>query len=51
VNTKTLPLIFAIAFSPLFSGPVLAHHSMSMYDRSHDTTFKAVHSIGRCNTI
>jgi hypothetical protein len=23
------------------SGPAFAHHSMSMYDRSHDTSFKA----------
>ena len=23
------------------SGPVFAHHSMSMYDRGHDTSFKA----------
>jgi hypothetical protein len=23
------------------SGPAFAHHSMSMYDRGHDTTFKA----------
>jgi hypothetical protein len=23
------------------SAPVMAHHSMSMYDREHDTTFKA----------
>lgn len=25
----------------MISGPALAHHSMSMYDRGHDTTFKA----------
>ena len=41
MKTKALPLIFAVAASLLFSRPALAHHSMSMYDRSHDTTFKA----------
>ena len=26
---------------PMISGPAFAHHSMSMYDRGHETTFKA----------
>lgn len=25
----------------VMAGPVFAHHSMSMYDRDHDTSFKA----------
>src|SRR5580658_8475161 len=29
------------ATSLLISGPAFAHHSMSMYDRGRDTTFKA----------
>jgi Family of unknown function (DUF6152) len=41
VKTKVLPLLFAVAVSLPLSRPALAHHSMSMYDRSHDTTFKA----------
>ena len=31
--------LFAILL--VISGPAVAHHSMSMYDRGHDTTFKA----------
>jgi hypothetical protein len=34
------PLVVLVAIL-LISGPVSAHHSMSMYDRGHDTTFKA----------
>jgi len=34
-------LYAVLAASLLISGPAFAHHSMSMYDRSHDTTFKA----------
>ena len=35
-------LFFAVLAAPLLiSGPAFAHHSMSVYDRSHDTTFKA----------
>jgi hypothetical protein len=41
VKTRSLPLIFAVAAALMISGPALAHHSMSMYDRSHDTTFRA----------
>ena len=41
MKTKVLPLLFAVAAPFLLSRPALAHHSMSMYDRSHDTTFKA----------
>jgi hypothetical protein len=41
VKMRTAPLVFAIAASLLISGAVFAHHSMSMYDRNHDSTFKA----------
>ncbi len=35
-------MFFAVlAASLLISGPAFAHHSMSMYDSGHDTTFKA----------
>ena len=41
MKTRSLPLIFAVAAALMSSGSALAHHSMSMYDRSHDTTFRA----------
>jgi uncharacterized protein YdeI (BOF family) len=41
MKTRALPLILAVAVSLLISGSALAHHSMAMYDRSHDTTFRA----------
>jgi hypothetical protein len=34
-------LVAVLATSLAISGSAFAHHSMSMYDRSHDTTFKA----------
>jgi hypothetical protein len=35
-------LLFAVLIaSQMISVPAFAHHSMSMYDRGHDTTFKA----------
>lgn len=35
-------LLLAMVTVPLvISGPAFAHHSMSMYDSSHETTFKA----------
>jgi hypothetical protein len=33
--------VLAMGASLLLCGTALAHHSMSMYDRGHDTTFKA----------
>jgi hypothetical protein len=33
--------VISMAAMLVFAGPVAAHHSMSMYDRSHDTSFKA----------
>jgi hypothetical protein len=41
VKTKIIPILTALLAFLLISGPALAHHSMSMYDRGHDTTFKA----------
>lgn len=41
MRTKTLLLLGAIAASLLLCGPAFAHHSMTMYDRDHETTFKA----------
>ena len=33
--------VAALAATLVVSAPAFAHHSMSMYDREHDTTFKA----------
>ena len=41
MKTRMIGLYAVLAASLLISGPAFAHHSMSMYDRSHDTTFKA----------
>jgi hypothetical protein len=41
VKTRSISLFAALAASLLISGPAFAHHSMSMYDSGHDTTFKA----------
>jgi uncharacterized protein YcnI len=41
VKTRIVSLLVVLAASLLISGPAFAHHSMSMYDRGHDTTFKA----------
>jgi hypothetical protein len=41
VKTRMILILAALAAPLLSSGPAFAHHSMSMYDRSHDTTFKA----------
>ena len=34
-------LLAVLITSQVISVPAFAHHSMSMYDRGHDTTFKA----------
>ena len=34
-------VVLVVGVSLLLCGTTLAHHSMSMYDRGHDTTFKA----------
>jgi hypothetical protein len=41
VKTRTVSLLAAIVISSMISLPAFAHHSMSMYDRSHDSTLKA----------
>ena len=41
MKTRTVSLLGALTASLMISGPALAHHSMSMYDCGHDTTFKA----------
>lgn len=41
MKAKIVLLLAVLVASLLVSGPAFAHHSMSMYDRSHDTTFKA----------
>jgi hypothetical protein len=41
VKTKIVSLLAVLTISLVISGPTFAHHSMSMYDSSHETTFKA----------
>jgi hypothetical protein len=41
LKTKIVSLLAILTTSLAISGPASAHHSMSMYDRGHDTTFKA----------
>jgi Family of unknown function (DUF6152) len=41
VKPRIVLFLTLLAASLLSSGPLFAHHSMSMYDRGHDTTFKA----------
>jgi hypothetical protein len=41
VKARIVSLLAVVTASLLISGPAFAHHSMSMYDRGHDTTFKA----------
>ena len=41
MKIKVSRVVFVVGASLLFCGTALAHHSMSMYDRGHDTTFKA----------
>jgi hypothetical protein len=41
VKAKTVSLLAVLTASLLISGQAIAHHSMSMYDRSRDATFKA----------
>ena len=41
MKVKIVSLLAVLATSLLISGPTFAHHSMSMYDRGHDTTLKA----------
>jgi len=41
VKGRIVSLFAVFTTSLVISVPVFAHHSMSMYDRGHDTTFKA----------
>ena len=41
MKARIVLLLAALTASFAISGPALAHHSMSMYDSSRDTTFKA----------
>jgi Family of unknown function (DUF6152) len=41
VKARIVSLLAVVTASLVISGPAFAHHSMSMYDRGHDTTFKA----------
>jgi len=41
VKARIVSFLAVLTGSLMISGPALAHHSMSMYDRGHDTTFKA----------
>jgi hypothetical protein len=41
VRTRIVSLLALITISLLISNSAFAHHSMSMYDRGQDTTFKA----------
>ena len=41
MKTRSILFFAVLAASLLISGPAFAHHSMSMYDSGHDTTFKA----------
>jgi len=41
VKNKIVSLLSVLAVSLMISGPAFAHHSMSMYDGDHETTFKA----------
>jgi hypothetical protein len=41
VKARIVSVLAVLASSLMISGPALAHHSMSMYDRGHDSTFKA----------
>lgn len=38
---KIVSLLAVLMFVLASSGPAFAHHSMSMYDHEHDTSFKA----------
>ncbi len=41
MKARIVLLLAVLTASLAISGPAFAHHSMSMYDSSHDTTFKA----------
>jgi hypothetical protein len=41
VNGRIVSFLALLTASLVIGGPAFAHHSMSMYDRGRDTTFKA----------
>jgi hypothetical protein len=41
VKARIVSLVTVLSTCLVISGPAFAHHSMSMYDRGHETTFKA----------
>jgi hypothetical protein len=41
VKARIVSLLAVLAISLMISGPAFAHHSMSMYDRGTESTFKA----------
>ncbi len=41
MKARIVSVVTALSTCLLISGPAFAHHSMSMYDRGHETTFKA----------
>ncbi len=40
LKRKTISLLALLSIFVAISGPAFAHHSMSMYDSEHETTFK-----------
>ena len=41
MKARIVSLVTVLSTCLVISGPAFAHHSMSMYDRGHETTFKA----------
>jgi len=41
VNPKNFSLLVVLVLAFMISAPAMAHHSMTMYDSNHETTFKA----------
>lgn len=41
MKVRFVTLVLVLTGFLVIAGPVFAHHSMSMYDHDHDTTFKA----------
>ena len=41
MKARIVSLVTVLSTCLAISGPAFAHHSMSMYDRGHETTFKA----------
>jgi len=41
VKARIVSIVTVLSTCLVISGPAFAHHSMSMYDRGHETTFKA----------